>query len=92
MGYKYQLVALTSVKCRELVTSAGGKVHGRALLVGAETTKDCVGVGGVEYWMRLKLPITHTAKLHQVSTETTRKILFGCTVKPVLNGHARATS
>lgn len=67
MGYKYQLVAVTSVKCWELVTSAGGKVHGKAVLVGAESIKDCVSVGGVEYWMRLKLPITQAAKLHQVS-------------------------
>ena len=69
MGYKYQLVGVACVRCRELVTSAGGKVHGKAVLVGAEVTRDCVGVGGVEYWMRLKLPIAQTAKLHQVRSK-----------------------
>lgn len=69
MGYKYQVVAVASVKCWELVTSAGGKVHGKAVLVGAEAIKDCVSVGGVEYWMCLKLPITQAAKLHQVGIE-----------------------
>ena len=26
----------------------------------------CVDVGSVEYWMKLKTPITHSAKLYQV--------------------------
>lgn len=66
MGYKYQVVAVASVNCRELITSAGGKVHGRAILTGVETMKGCVSAGSLEYWMRLKLPITQAAKLYQV--------------------------
>ena len=67
MGHKYRVLAVASVKCFELVTSAGGKVHGKTLLTGVEAMRDCVSVGSMEYWMRLKLPITQTAKYHQVS-------------------------
>lgn len=72
LGCKYQVLAVASVKCWELVSSCsgGGKVHGKAVLVGVEGMSECVSVGSMEYWMRLKLPITQAAKLHQVSIST----------------------
>lgn len=66
MGLKYYPLAVASVKCWELLASAGGKVHGQAVLTGVESMQQCVSVGGLEYWMKLKLPITQTAKLYQV--------------------------
>jgi hypothetical protein len=66
-GFKYQLLSVASVKCWEVVASSGGKVHGKALLTGTDTMQECVSVGSVEYWMRLRLPIKQAAKLYQVS-------------------------
>ena len=33
-GMRYQTLAAGSVRCRELLSSAGGKVHGKAVLTG----------------------------------------------------------
>ena len=66
LGLKYQKLAVTSVKSKELITSSGGKVHGKALLTGVDSLQECVSVGTVEYWMRLKLPITQAVRLYQV--------------------------
>ena len=66
-GFKYHLLSVASVKCWEVVASSGGKVHGKTLLTGVDTMQDCVNVGSVDYWMRLKLPVTQAAKLYQVS-------------------------
>ena len=66
LGLKYQKIAVTSVKSKELITSSGGKVHGKALLTGVDSLQECVSVGTVEYWMRLKLPITQAVRLYQV--------------------------
>ena len=60
---------MTSVKSNELITSSGGKVHGKALLTGVDSLQECVSVGTVEYWMRLKLPITQAVRLYQVRRE-----------------------
>lgn len=68
MGFKYQHLAVASVKCWELLVSSGAKVHGKAVLTGVDAMEQCVSVGGVEYWMKLKLPITQAAKLYQVHT------------------------
>ena len=65
-GFKYHLLSVASVKCWEVVASSGGKVHGKTLLTGVDTMQDCVNVGSVDYWMRLKLPVTQAAKLYQV--------------------------
>ena len=54
------------MKCLELISSSGGKVHGKAVMTGVESMQECVSVGGVEYWMTMKLPITQTAKHYQV--------------------------
>ena len=69
LGLKYQKLAVTSVKSKELITSSGGKVHGKALLMGVDSLQECVSVGTVEYWMRLKLPITQAVRLYQVRRE-----------------------
>lgn len=66
-GFKYHPLSVASVKCWEVVTSSGGKVHGKALLTGVSSMQDCVSVGSVDYWMRLKLPIAQAVKLYQVS-------------------------
>ncbi len=66
MGFKYQTLAVASVKCWEAVTTSGVKVHGKAALTGVGSMEECVGVGSMEYWMRLKQPIAQTTKLYQV--------------------------
>lgn len=66
LGLKYQKLAVSSVRSRELITSAGGKVHGKVMLTGVDNMQECVNVGTVEYWMRLKLPITQAIRLYQV--------------------------
>ena len=68
LGHRYQPLAVSNVKCWEVVSggSGGCKVHGKALLIGVGAMEGCVSAGSVEYWMKLKLPITQAAKLYQV--------------------------
>lgn len=66
MGLKYQKLAVSSVRLKELITSSGCKVHGKAMLTGVDNMQECVNVGIVEYWMRLKLPISQAVRLYQV--------------------------
>ena len=54
------------MKLKELITSSGSKVHGKAILTGIDNMQECVNVGTLEYWMRLKLPITQAIRLYQV--------------------------
>lgn len=71
LGFRYQSLGVCQVKCWELMGGSGGKFHGRASLTGVEPMmSQCVNVGSLEYWMKLKLPITHSAKLYQVHTHT----------------------
>lgn len=87
VGMKYKTLAAGSVRCRELITGGGEKVHGKLALTGelrvrergieemvpaqlppgVETLQECVSVGSLEYWMRLKLPVTQSIRLYQVS-------------------------
>lgn len=67
LGLKYQKLAVTNVRSKELITSSGGKVHGKAMLIGVDAMQECVNVGTVEYWMKLKQPITQAIRLYQVS-------------------------
>ena len=66
LGFKYQTLAVASIKCKELITGSGGKVHGKAALTGVDSCQECVSVGSLEYWMRLKLPVTQAIRLYQV--------------------------
>lgn len=67
LGLKYQPLGFCQVKCRDLIGASGGKFHGRGQLIGMEPLlSKCVDVGSVEFWMKLKIPITHSAKLYQV--------------------------
>ena len=66
LGYKYQTLAVGAVKCRELIASSGSKVCGKVSLTGVEGLQECVSVGSLEYWMRLKLPVTQAIQLYQV--------------------------
>ena len=74
LGLRYRTLGVCQVKCRELMKSSGGKVDGRVQLQGVEPSMmQCEDVGLVEYWMRLKVPVTHSAKPYQVFTE--RRVL-----------------
>ena len=67
MGLKYQPLGFCQVKSHNLIGASGGKFCGRGHLTGMEPLmSQCVDVGSVKYWMKLKIPITHSAKLYQV--------------------------
>ena len=65
LGLKYQKLAVSSVRLKD---NSGGKVHGKAVLSGVESIGECVSVGMLDYWIKLKLPITQAIRLYQVST------------------------
>ena len=67
LGLKYQKLAVSSIRLKDIITSSGGKVHGKAVLSGVESMGECVSVGTLDYWIRLKLPITQAIRLYQVT-------------------------
>jgi hypothetical protein len=67
LGLKYQRLAVSSVRLKDIITNSGGKVHGKAVLSGVESIGECVSVGTLDYWIKLKLPITQAIRLYQVS-------------------------
>ena len=69
LGLKYQKLAVSSVRLKDIITNSGGKVHGKAILSGVESMGECVSVGTLDYWIRLKLPITQAIRLYQVSCQ-----------------------
>ena len=69
LGLKYQKLAISSVRLKDIITNSGGKVHGKAMLSGVESMGECVSVGTLDYWIRLKLPITQAIRLYQVSCQ-----------------------
>jgi len=69
LGLKYQPLGFCQIRCHDLIGASGGKFQGRGQLGGMEPLlSSCVDVGSVEYWMKLKLPITHSAKWYQVGS------------------------
>lgn len=66
LGLKYQRLAVSSVRLKDIITSSEGKVHGKVMLSGVKGLGECVGVGTLDFWMRLKLPITQAIRLYQV--------------------------
>ena len=67
LGLKYQRLAVSSVRLKDIIANSGGKVHGKAVLSGVESIGECVSVGTLDYWIKLKLPITQAIRLYQVS-------------------------
>ena len=67
LGLKYQRLAISSVRLKDIIANSGGKVHGKAVLSGVESIGECVSVGTLDYWIKLKLPITQAIRLYQVS-------------------------
>ena len=68
LGLKYQRLAVSSVRLKNIITNSGGKVHGKAVLSGVDSIGECISVGTLDYWIKLKLPITQAIRLYQVST------------------------
>ena len=67
LGLKYQRLAVSSVRLKDIIANSGGKVHGKAVLSGVESIGECVSAGTLDYWIKLKLPITQAIRLYQVS-------------------------
>ena len=66
LGLKYLRLAVASVKLVDLITSGGGRIHGKVPLTGVDNMEPCVNVGNLEYWMKLKQPVTQAIRLYQV--------------------------
>ncbi len=81
-------MGVANIQFQELVASSGVKVHGRVSFSGVGGLRECACVGSVDYWLKLKYPITQAIRKYQVCVQLNLSsytvILFLCIRRSIL--------
>lgn len=68
-GQDYKTVAACQLVFRDIFDKPHGRIHGTATLIGVGSEGSGVGLGMVEYWIRLRVPMEQALRLYKERTK-----------------------
>ena len=68
-GQDYKTVAACQLVFKDIFDKPHGRIHGTATLLGVDSTGTGIGLGMVEYWIRLRVPMEQAFRLYKERTK-----------------------